>query len=385
MIKKKEPKYFLEKIINLDFKKLYTPKIRILSHLTMWSIFTLLLVLNFYFGYQFGILSSVLLSLRMIVCNAIVFYLFFYCILPYTLNKKYLFLFILSLPVLIMIWILTNYYFYIFLYESNIKIDFGILDELIKKNHDKKITEIFSIKYVFGHLFEILMALAPTFFIKLVFDLTRLYSRSLNYIHKIERLNVEKLKIENKFLLTQLNPHFLFNTLNNIYALSLKKDDITPNIILKLSEIMRYTLYDADADFIPLSREIKFMENYFDMEKMRYSSKYVIIKDFKLNEINHLEIAPLLFFVFIENAFKYGLKSDEPFLKIILENVDNNLYFAVTNDKLHLNNNNNPTIGGIGIENAKRRLELMYPKNHTLKIIEDENKFTIKLNILLNE
>lgn len=376
---------FLERIVNIDFKEIYTPKARVICHISMWSFFALLLIFNFYFGYQFTLLSSVMLAARMTICNIAIFYLFFYVVVPYTLNRNYILYFVLSLPVLIVVWMLINYSFYVILYESQVNIDYGILDDLIQKNHHKSLPEILSLKNIFAHLVEILMALAPFFFIKLVFDLTKLYSKSLKYISRIETLNVEKLKMENKFLLTQLNPHFLFNTLNNIYALSVKKDDITPNVILQLSDIMRYTLYDVDADFIPLSKEIKFIENYFEMEKMRYSSKYTIEKEIKIESQSSLKIAPLIFFVFIENAFKYGLKSDNPFLKIIFENVDNNLYFAVTNDKSPTKESVINQIGGIGIENAKRRLELIYPNKHNLEITSNDKEFIVKLNILLNE
>ena len=385
-MKKSNTNKFLERVINIDFKKVYTKKVRILCHVSMWVFFFILQNLNSLFGYQFSLLSSILLSIRMTACNMIVFYLLFYIIIPYTLNRKYFLYFILSLPILIVIWLFFNHIFYVIIYESKIKIDYGILDDLIQKNHKKTILDVISLKSVLGHLLEIVMALAPFLFIKIGFDLTRLYSRSVKYISKIESLNSENLKMENKFLLTQLNPHFLFNTLNNIYGLSIKKDDATPELILQLSDIMRYTLYDADADYIDLNKELKFTENYFEMERMRYSSKFNIEKNINISATNSLKIAPLIFFVFVENAFKYGLKSQHPFLKITLENKDKFFYFAVENDKPANNSYKNPSIGGIGIENVKRRLELIYPKKHTLKIIDDDDaKFIIELNIELNE
>lgn len=112
--------------------------------------------------------------------------------------------------------------------------------------------------------------------------------------------------IENKFLQSQLNPHFLFNTLNNLYALA-AKSDITSELILKLSDIMRYIPYDANVKKISINKERDFIENYFEMERMRYPKDYLIDKKINLLKEN-IEIEPLLFFVFIENAFKYGLK-----------------------------------------------------------------------------
>lgn len=383
MIKKLKAFRFLEFIVDIDFRKWYTKRMRVFAHLFMWVFFAMLLVFNYYFGYSFTLISAILLALRMTLCNVVVFYLFFYVIVPYTFNKNFLFLFILSIPALIVVWLILNFYFYVVIYESNIKIDHGVLDELIKKNNENSLANVLSLKNILGHLFEIVMAIAPFFFIKLFFDLTRLYSKSVKFTRKIELLHVEKYKMENKFLLTQLNPHFLFNTLNNIYALTMKKDDLAPDIILKLSEIMRYTLYEADQDYISLSKEIEFMDNYFEMERMRYSASYKIEKNFSVKKSTKLRIAPLIFFVFVENAFKYGLKSENPFLKIIIQNSDNNLYFAVENDISQKREINDTIIGGIGIENAKRRLELIYPGRHTLKIRNEGSRFSVTLNIIL--
>ena len=351
----------------------------------MWLFFATLLILNYYLGYHFELKAAALLALRMSFSNMVVFYLFFYLIVPYTFNKSYLILFLISIPLLILLWMVLNYYFYFSIYESKIKIDNGALDELIERNHKTTLLELVSLKNFFAHFFEILMSIAPFFFIKLFFDSTRLYSQSVKATKKIESLNVENLKMENKFLLTQLNPHFLFNTLNSIYALSLKKSDLTPEVILKLSDVMRYTLYDTSSEFIFFMKEIEFTENYFEMEKIRYPPNSRIEQEIKLSNAENLKIAPLIFFVFIENAFKYGLKSESPFLKIVIENSKNKLYFAVINDKAVHQNDKNALIGGIGIENAKRRLELIYPNKHKLKITNDEKLFTVELNIELNE
>jgi LytS/YehU family sensor histidine kinase len=146
---------------------------------------------------------------------------------------------------------------------------------------------------------------------------------------------------------------------------------------------MRYTLYDINVDFILIDKEVEFIENYFEMEKMRYPKDYNITLTIK-NDSNNLKISPLLFFTFIENAFKYGLKSENPFLKIYIEIKEKKVYFAVENDTVMNQKKSNSIYGGIGIENAKKRLNLLYPQKHQIKIYHDEQKFSVKLNLDLS-
>lgn len=354
-----------------------------MSHALMWLIFTFLVLLNYYYGYQFEFQSSLLFSVRMTLCNMSVFYIFFYMVVPYTFNRNYIILFIVSVPLLIQLWLAINHYFYKFLYINDIQPDFGVLKDLLKENYNTPVSEIISLRNVLGHLFEVIMALSPFFFIKITFDLSKTYAKSVKAQRQIEKLNYENLLMENKFLQTQLNPHFLFNTLNNLYALTLKKDDLAPEVILKLSEIMRYTLYETNANVVYVEKELEFIDNYYEMERMRYPDDYHIEKKINNDHLFNLEIAPLLSFVFIENAFKYGLKSENPFLSIMIEIKGKNIHFIIENDVSEINKKagNN---GGIGIENAKRRLKLLYPDKHTLDIKNDGKRFLVQLKINLH-
>ena len=181
---------------------------------------------------------------------------------------------------------------------------------------------------------------------------------------------------------TQLNPHFLFNTLNNLYGLVIKKDDIAPSLILKLSEIMRYTLYDINVETISIEKEILFIENYFEMEKMRYPKHYDINLVIK-NSSDNLKIPPLLFFTFIENAFKYGLKSEGPMLNVFIEVEEFNVSFLAENDTQFKKYDKKLDSGGIGIKNIKKRLNLLYSNNYTLDIKDNEQSFLVNLKIAL--
>jgi LytS/YehU family sensor histidine kinase len=200
------------------------------------------------------------------------------------------------------------------------------------------------------------------------------------------QLEIEKLNLEKDFLKAQLNPHFLFNTLNNLYGLALRNDYQTPQVIMHLSEIMRYTLYESNAELVPLTREVEFLKNYVLLEKMRFKNNKNI--DFTLDDSNMdtQMIAPLLTFTFVENSFKYGLKpKNDGFLKINVS-VDNNIfYFSIINDKEE--NRREREFSGIGTVNIRKRLELLYPGKHELKIEDQGKSFFVemKINLQSNE
>lgn len=195
----------------------------------------------------------------------------------------------------------------------------------------------------------------------------------------------EKLEAELKFLKSQIHPHFLFNTLNNLYALSLKKSDDAPEVVLRLSGLVNYMLYDASAPRVPLSREIESIHNYIALEKIRYGNSLDIFFDVS-GDISGTQIAPMLLLPFVENSFKHGA-SDETEDKWITVNLNvNNEYltFKVENGKAEPRINpreNYP--GGIGLKNVKRRLELLYPDRHELKIYDEDTTFLVKLKIIL--
>ena len=196
-----------------------------------------------------------------------------------------------------------------------------------------------------------------------------------------KEIATEKLKAELSFLKAQINPHFLFNTLNNIYALASDYSESTAPAVMKLSNIMRYMLTDAGNDLVPLEKEIQFTRHYIELQKMRLTGKSSI--DFTVNgDPIGKQIAPLLFLPFVENAFKYGISTRElsP-ITILLEIKEDSLYFSVSNYKqintsLKIANNT-----GIGINNTRRRLDLLYNDHYTLTIKDEPATFTVHLNI----
>lgn len=197
--------------------------------------------------------------------------------------------------------------------------------------------------------------------------------------HKKETEN-EKLNTELSFLKSQINPHFFFNTLNNIYSLAIVKSELTAPAVMKLSSIMRYILSETEKDFVPLTNEIEFVKNYIELQQMRLTDKVTVV--FSTDGVtDDLQIAPLLFIPFVENAFKYGVSAKEASsISINIHTTPNSILFeanntVVTNISTHLDST------GIGINNAKRRLALLYPNKHQLNISNKENNYQVSLHI----
>jgi two-component system, LytTR family, sensor kinase len=191
----------------------------------------------------------------------------------------------------------------------------------------------------------------------------------------------EKLKAELSFLKAQINPHFLFNTLNNIYALASAQSEHTAAAVMKLSSIMRYVLTEARNDLVPLEKEIQFTSHYIELQKMRLTDKTIIEFNIEGEPLGR-QIAPLLLLPFVENAFKYGISTRERSpISILLEIKKEYLYFSICNHK-HLNTMLRVSDNtGIGISNTRRRLDLFYEDRYALDILDKPNEFTVKLKI----
>lgn len=193
----------------------------------------------------------------------------------------------------------------------------------------------------------------------------------------------EKLNAELAFLKNQINPHFFFNTLNNIY--SLVQIDVADGqkAILQLSKLMRYLLYETERDDKPLSEELEFMKTYIELMRLRISDKVALDVEFPEN-IKYVTIPPLLFLPFIENAFKHGISYRKPsFIKIILKLESDGIWFECSNSiggKWEMESDSRT---GIGLENIKKRLALLFPGRHQLNYTKDEEVFTATLKIEL--
>ncbi|MEQ9414533.1 MAG: histidine kinase [Cyclobacteriaceae bacterium] len=198
---------------------------------------------------------------------------------------------------------------------------------------------------------------------------------------RAEQLQKEKLQAELSFLRSQINPHFFFNTLNNLYGLALQKSDRTAEVVMKLSELMSYILYDADREKVPLSKEIGQIERYIALEQIRYGNRFEV--DLQLSgDIDNFQIPPLLLLPFIENSFKHGINksSSDGWVAIAIEVSENELNFRIEN-KIPPNQNKATENSGLGIVNTKKRLDLLFPADHLLKYHETRNMFTVELTL----
>jgi len=192
----------------------------------------------------------------------------------------------------------------------------------------------------------------------------------------------EKSLAELSALKAQLNPHFLFNTLNSIYYLARKNSDSTPDIVLKLSDLMRFVLTETKAEFIPLEKEAECIQQYIDLQRLRLTEKTQISFDLE-GEITGQQIAPLLLLPFVENAFKFGVSPRTPSAIAIFLSVNKvRLSFIVRNAKINSVAENEST--GTGLKNVKQRLNLSYPGKHALKIQETDDIYAIELKIILS-
>lgn len=204
-----------------------------------------------------------------------------------------------------------------------------------------------------------------------------------------EQLEREKLQAEVNFLKAQINPHSLFNGINSIYHLIDKDKEKAKDVLVRFSELLRYQVYECSSESISLTKEILFLENYFNLEKIRKEDNVTIEFNYNLHEAEGLEIAPILFIPFIENAFKYVSNfqhKKDNYIKCDINVIDSVLKFTIVNsidnlpeEYIDLKNS------GIGLKNTKERLKLIYPEQHKLEIKKEENIFSIQLTIDLNE
>ncbi len=193
----------------------------------------------------------------------------------------------------------------------------------------------------------------------------------------------QKLNAELSFLKAQINPHFLFNTLNSIYALAIRKSDDAPKAIVQLSELMRYILKDSDADTVPLDKELGYIGNYIALQKQRLGNTAQISYAAPAGTAGY-QIAPLILMSFVENAFKHGVNPNQDSAI--------HIYITVRDEQLHLSLINNKVTSinreetmGIGLKNATSRLAHLYPGKHKLTIKNDEKTFSVYLIIYLND
>jgi LytS/YehU family sensor histidine kinase len=201
----------------------------------------------------------------------------------------------------------------------------------------------------------------------------------------IQEISRQKLEAELKMLRSQIQPHFLFNSLNSIYALSMKKSDETPDMIIKLSGILDYLLYECDAERVSLEKEMEVIQNYIELQQVRFGDKLKMSFD-TWGDAGDLEIAPMLFLPLVENSFKHGVdnKKENAWVNISIKLSPDSLEFKISNSNQEIKKQAE-SHGGIGLSNLEKTLELLYPGRHSVDITNNEDIFEVTLQIELNE
>jgi two-component system, LytTR family, sensor histidine kinase AlgZ len=254
----------------------------------------------------------------------------------------------------------------------------------IKRYHADGYTYSEDAHYFYSFRFGLQHAVS-TFFVAVFVAMLKFAQEWFNLEAKQQEIENEKLTSELRFLKAQINPHFLFNTLNNLYYLAFTQSPNTTEVIAKLSQMMRYMIYESNHPKVLLSREIEYMENYISLEKLRLNDQVPIAFEV-IGDINRVHIVPLVLITFLENAFKHGVSNNfsGAWIAVSIEIEENNkpntkIIYTVKNSKLP--NGNNLEKSGIGLQNVQRRLELSYQHHYQLTVNDGKEAYEVKLEI----
>ncbi|WP_109300980.1 sensor histidine kinase [Aquimarina sp. AU474] len=288
-------------------------------------------------------------------------------LIPYFLNKRKTTIFTISIITTLLIFYCICTLIYIHYFEIAFP---STYTNYIKRFHDTSFSG--RLTNISEFISKSLYLLYPTFLLLVL----KLYLEKQHLL----KLNEQKKTAELAALKHQLNPHFLFNTLNNLHALTLKKSDDTSKVIEKLSHILDYILYRCNDDYVTLHKEIELINNYLSLEKIRYGDRVKIT--FTQHVSGDEKIAPLLLLTFIENAFKHGVAQEinQANIEIQISKENDQLVFSIKNSVPQVIKEKEKTTS-IGLKNIKEQLELLYPKTHDLIINNGSNSFSARLKL----
>ncbi|MDZ7896950.1 MAG: histidine kinase [Arcicella sp.] len=364
----------------LDFYPPYgTPlKRRIAIHATywvMWGMFSLIAFIA-----PISLENKLLMTLFFVLQGVTIYYGTTYFAVPNLLSSKR---FILGLLILFIIYCLSYWeklWLNIFILKNNIYPPNSNSYKYAQTYITKGIWGIFKPQNLTFEIFTTLNIIAFPFMIKLSRVITA-------YSMKVVKLTKEKTDLEIDFLRTQLNPHFLLNSLNNIYSQIVSGDETAGNSVILLSDLMKYILYHSGELLVDLEREIHFLRDYINLERLR-GSKYLDIQFSQTGEeeMKGYNIAPLILINYVENAFKHGGGRDGEvsLIDVNIKFIDETLLVRIENDYVEkINKNMKNKEGGVGIANTRKRLQLLYPNRHTLTIEKNDTKFLVEIVIKL--
>ncbi len=342
----------------------------VIKHLLFWIAVYLYFVLSVtnirsYGGYQYVFELYGLIVLAQIITA----YVCIYILMPKFLNRKKtgLFVFwmlILLLSVFALYQAVKMHYFDVAYYDTYNEAQKNYAVESYWKR----------LSYFSVFVSKIMLYLTPTALL--------LMARFYKNQQKFSKLNEQKKIAELTALRNQLNPHFLFNTLNNLYALALEKSDKTPEVIERLSDILDYILYRCKENYVPVQKEIELIENYISLEKIRYGGRVAV--NFYQTADPNVRIAPLLLLTFVENAFKHGVTQElkKAEINISLTTDQSDLLFSISNSKPNNAIGKSPeNEEPLGLRNVNQQLGLLYPNSHELTISDKEHNYQVVLKL----
>ncbi len=333
---------------------------RLLWHLLFWVLIYLTYVIS-YGGYTDDYQRELAINGVLMPVRILFTYLMLYLILPLLIQKKYSQFIVLTLFHALACGILIWFVYRFYAISSNIA-DINELPLL--------------------YVSKIFVSIISNYGIVLAACMLKLFKWwfiDQQYKVKIEN---EKLESELKFLKSQINPHFLFNTLNNLYALTLKNSSQASDVVLKLSGLLDYMLYHAKENEVSLTKELSIIESYIELEKIRYGDRLKLSYSLE-GDASSCMIAPLILIPFVENAFKHGASKDRqsPEIDIKVKAESNGIEFNISNSfPKHVVNNDK----GIGLENIRRQLNLIYPDRHQLEINHQDQMYSVQLRLNCN-
>lgn len=296
-------------------------------------------------------------------------YIHYFLILPHLLGKKNITLYVLKLASLLVLVVLAR-----ILVENQI---------FTRMMPNEKYYETIRIARVISTTWDIVTFLIFTGMIRFTLDWFNLENRK-------KQLENEKLVAELNYLKAQINPHFLFNTLHNLNYLVYSKSEKATDVVIKLSNIMRYMIYDANKDKVPIQKEIAYMNDYIHLERIRLNQPFDLSFDIQ-GKSEPVEVAPLIMLTFLENAFKHGVSDQEKdcWIKVNLSIKPDQLHYEVSNKILksrktfRTNETSTAEKSGFGLDNVRKRLQLSYPEKHTLNITNESDVYHIVLTLNL--
>ncbi|MFV0564553.1 MAG: sensor histidine kinase [Flavobacteriaceae bacterium] len=334
---------------------------QILLHIAIWAIFIVLNLMRPHIEASNLIKHTAFLLFGTMA----LFYINYFYLVPWLLLKKHTVIYVL---VVIALLLMSTYLFTEFPLEA--KPDHGFPPPMPEINPKP----IVNFRILGPFVFNVLLVATGT--------ALRLYGEWYKNDRKKKEIEVQKSSTELHYLKHQLNPHFLFNSLNSIYALTTQKSNDAPEAVITLSELMRYMLYETNNTYVPLEKELDYVQNYLKLQRLRIANN----ENVTLNIHGHVanqKIKPLLLISFIENAFKYGTDfKGHTEVKIEINVSESELHFKCTN--LIGRKKENAANSGIGLKNTKERLELLYPNKHALTVGDFNNKFTVDLILKLS-